>query len=77
MSRPLSCWTCCVTMWSKGRRAAASVVPRRGERRLVPLLGESFFVRPDLTVRDGLSGLRSDAAIAEHLGEQRHHPPDR
>jgi hypothetical protein len=40
-----------------------SVVPQRGERRLVALLGESFFVRPDLTVRDGLSGLRNDAAI--------------
>jgi uncharacterized surface protein with fasciclin (FAS1) repeats len=47
----------------EGRRAAVSVVPQRGERRLVALLGESFFVRPDLTVRDGLSGLRSDAAI--------------
>jgi uncharacterized surface protein with fasciclin (FAS1) repeats len=49
---------------AEGRRAAVSVVPRRGEREITPLLGETFAVRTDLTIRDGLTGLRPDARIA-------------
>lgn len=51
---------------TEGRRAANSVVPKKGERTITPLLGETFGVRPDLTIRDGLSGsgLRDDASIA-------------
>ena len=48
-----------------GRRAANSVVPQRGERQIVPLLGEKLFVRDDLTIRDGLTGLRDDASILQ------------
>jgi uncharacterized surface protein with fasciclin (FAS1) repeats len=48
---------------TEGRRAANSVVPRRGERTITPLLGETFAVRTDATIRDGLTGLRDDAAI--------------
>jgi uncharacterized surface protein with fasciclin (FAS1) repeats len=47
----------------EGRRAANSVVPKRNERTVTPLLGETFGVRPDLTIRDGLTGLRTDASI--------------
>jgi uncharacterized surface protein with fasciclin (FAS1) repeats len=49
---------------AEGRRGAVSVVPRRGEREITPLLGETFAVRTDLTIRDGLTGLRPDARIA-------------
>ena len=48
---------------AEGRRASNSVLPRNGERAIAPLLGERFFVRPDATIRDGLTGLREDAAI--------------
>jgi uncharacterized surface protein with fasciclin (FAS1) repeats len=48
---------------TEGRRAANSVVPRNGERTITSLLGETFAVRKDLTIRDGLTGLRDDAAI--------------
>ncbi len=48
---------------TEGRRAANSVVPRRGERTITPLLGETFAVRTDATIRDGLTGLRDDANI--------------
>jgi len=47
----------------EGRRAANSVVPRNGERTMMSLLGEKFYVRTDGTLRDGLTGLRDDAAI--------------
>jgi uncharacterized surface protein with fasciclin (FAS1) repeats len=50
---------------AEGRRAANSVVPKRGERTITPLLGETFSVRPDLTIGDGLTalGVRDDAKI--------------
>lgn len=48
---------------AEGRRAAVSVVPRRNERTITPLLGETFRVRTDATIRDGLTGLRTDAQI--------------
>jgi uncharacterized surface protein with fasciclin (FAS1) repeats len=46
-----------------GRRGAVSVVPRVGERLIPTLQGERFGVRPNLTLRDGLSGIRPDAKI--------------
>ncbi|MGD2071444.1 MAG: fasciclin domain-containing protein [Gemmatimonadota bacterium] len=46
-----------------GRRAANSVLPRKNVRTITSLLGETFAVRPDGTIEDGLTGLRSDAAI--------------
>lgn len=46
-----------------GRRASNSVVPKRGERTITPLLGETFAVRSNLSIRDGLTGLRTDASI--------------
>jgi uncharacterized surface protein with fasciclin (FAS1) repeats len=49
---------------AEGRRAANSVLPRNGERKITPLLGETFSVRTNGTIRDGLTGLRDDAAIA-------------
>ena len=54
----------------EGRRAANSVVPRNGERTLTPLLGETFSVRTDGTIRDGLTALevRDDAAISAPNG---------
>lgn len=48
---------------TEGRRAANSVVPRNGVRTITPLLSETFAVRTDLTIRDGLTGLRDDARI--------------
>jgi uncharacterized surface protein with fasciclin (FAS1) repeats len=48
---------------AEGRRAANSVLPRRGERTITSLLGETFGVRANGTIRDGLTGLRADAAI--------------
>jgi uncharacterized surface protein with fasciclin (FAS1) repeats len=39
------------------------VVPRNGERTIESLLGETFSVRTDGTIRDGLTGLRDDAAV--------------
>jgi uncharacterized surface protein with fasciclin (FAS1) repeats len=49
---------------AEGRRAANSVVPVRGERTITPLLGETFRVRTNGTIRDGLTGVRpADAAI--------------
>lgn len=50
---------------TEGRRAANSVVPPRRDRTVTPLLGETFAVRTDATIRDGLSGLRDDAAIVQ------------
>ncbi len=47
----------------EGRRAANSVVPPRGERTITPLLGETFDVRSNGTIEDGLTGLRDDARI--------------
>ena len=46
-----------------GRSASAALVPDTGERDVTPLLGETFGVRADATIRDGLSGSREDAAI--------------
>lgn len=48
-----------------GRRAANSVVPPRADRTIETLLGESFAVRTNGTIRDGLTPLnaRPDAAI--------------
>lgn len=48
---------------TEGRRAANSVVPRSGVRTITSLLGETFAVRPDRTIRDGLTGVRTDASI--------------
>lgn len=48
---------------TEGRRAANSVVPKRNMRTITSLLGESFKVRTDLTIEDGLTGLRDDASI--------------
>ena len=48
---------------AEGRRAAASVLPPTGEREITTLLGETFDVRTDGTIEDGLTGLREDAAI--------------
>jgi uncharacterized surface protein with fasciclin (FAS1) repeats len=48
---------------TEGRRAANSVVPRNGERNITSLLGQTFAVRTDATIRDGLTGLRGDASI--------------
>jgi uncharacterized surface protein with fasciclin (FAS1) repeats len=47
---------------TEGRRAANSVVPRNGERKITSLLEEIFSVRTDLTIRDGLTGLRDNDA---------------
>ncbi len=56
----------------EGRRAANSVVPPARsprDRTLDTLLGESFGVRGDATIRDGLTGVRaSDAAIQVGAG---------
>ncbi len=49
----------------EGRRAANSVLPRVGIRTVTSLLGETFRVRPDGSIQDGLTGLRNDAAIVE------------
>jgi transforming growth factor-beta-induced protein len=46
-----------------GLRAANSVVPPRGERTITPLLRETFGVRADGSIRDGLTGLRTDASV--------------
>ena len=48
---------------TEGRRAANSVVPKRNPREITTLLGETFRVRSDLTIEDGLTGLRDDASI--------------
>ena len=48
---------------AEGRRASNSVVPKKNDRQITTLLGESFGVRPDLTIEDGLTGLRDDASI--------------
>jgi uncharacterized surface protein with fasciclin (FAS1) repeats len=49
---------------TEGRRAANSVLPPRGVRTIRPLLGETFQVRTNGTIRDGLTGIRpNDAAI--------------
>lgn len=47
----------------EGRRAANSVVPPRNDRTITPLLGETFDVRADGTIQDGLTGIRVDADI--------------
>lgn len=53
----------------EGRRAANSVVPARGERTITPVLGETFGVRTNATIRDGLTGVRaSDATIQAAAG---------
>ena len=49
---------------TEGRRSSNSVLPRRGERVITTLLAETFSVRVDGTIRDGLTGVRgADAAI--------------
>ena len=48
---------------AEGRRGANSVVPKRNMKTITPLLGETFGVRSDLTIEDGLTGLRPDASI--------------
>lgn len=50
---------------AEGRRGANSVVPKRNVKSITPLLGESFAVRTDLTIEDGLTALevRDDAQI--------------
>jgi uncharacterized surface protein with fasciclin (FAS1) repeats len=50
---------------AEGRRAANSVVPRNrdGMRTITSLLGETFSVRTNLSIKDGLTGLREDARI--------------
>ncbi len=52
---------------TEGRRAANSVVPRsrEGVRTITSLLGETFDVRTDLSIKDGLTGLREDARIRD------------
>ena len=39
-----------------GRRASNSVVPRNNIRSITPVLGEPFFVRPDASIQDALTG---------------------
>jgi uncharacterized surface protein with fasciclin (FAS1) repeats len=48
---------------AEGRRGANSVVPKKNDRVITPLLGETFSVRADGTIQDGLTGLREDATI--------------
>jgi uncharacterized surface protein with fasciclin (FAS1) repeats len=48
---------------AEGRRASNSVLPKNGERTITPLLEETFAVRTDGSIRDGLTGLRDDAII--------------
>lgn len=48
---------------AEGRRAANSVVPKENDRTITSLLGETFWVRADGTIQDGLTGLREDATI--------------
>ena len=48
---------------AEGRRASNSVVPKRGQRKISSLLGESFDVRADGSIEDGLTGLRDDASV--------------
>ncbi|MGD8321821.1 MAG: fasciclin domain-containing protein [Gemmatimonadota bacterium] len=48
---------------AEGRRAANSVVPRKNDRIITSLLGETFSVRADRSIQDGLTGLREDATI--------------
>ncbi len=48
---------------TQGRRASNSVVPPVNNRTIESLLGESFDVRTDGTIEDGLTGLRDDATI--------------
>jgi len=47
---------------TEGRRAANSVLPPRGLRTITPLLGETFEVRTNGTIRDGLTGVRENDA---------------
>jgi len=47
---------------TEGRRAANSVLPPRGVRTITPLLGETFEVRTNGTIRDGLTGVRENDA---------------
>jgi uncharacterized surface protein with fasciclin (FAS1) repeats len=48
---------------TEGRRASNSVLPRNRDRKITSLLGEIFEVRSNGTIKDGLTGLRDDAAI--------------
>jgi uncharacterized surface protein with fasciclin (FAS1) repeats len=49
---------------TEGRRASNSVLPKKNVKAITPLLDEKFYVRPDGTIRDGLTGVReTDAAI--------------
>jgi uncharacterized surface protein with fasciclin (FAS1) repeats len=48
---------------AEGRRAANSVLPKKNEKIITSLLEETFAVRPDGSIRDGLTGLRDDAMI--------------
>ena len=47
----------------EGRRAANSVVPKNRDRTITSLLGETFAVRSNGSIEDGLTGLRDDALI--------------
>ena len=48
---------------TEGRRASNGVLPKKNEKTITSLLEETFAVRPDGSIRDGLSGLRDDAVI--------------
>ena len=47
---------------AEGRRASNSVVPPQRVRTIAPLLGETFEVRTNGTIKDGLTGIRPDDA---------------
>ena len=48
---------------TEGRRASNSVVPPVRPRTITSLLGETFAVRANGTIEDGLTGLREDAEV--------------
>lgn len=48
---------------TEGRRASNSVLPKKNYKTITSLLEETFAVRPDGSIQDGLSGLRDDAVI--------------
>lgn len=50
---------------AEGRRGANSVLPKKNDREITPLLGEPFFVRAGGSIEDGLTGFpgREDAMI--------------
>lgn len=47
---------------AEGRRASNSVLPKKNNKTITPLLEEPFYVRPDGTIQDGLTGIRDDDA---------------